>query len=246
MHAGDWPYERAPLAADCGPGWRPSSRPARRRAGARLARAHRRRRGPRPTASPRSGRPSAVADAVSRELPAGHGAPPRSPPSSRAFADAAALAMARGCAGWRSRPATAPCCGSSCPASPTSAPTSTAPTGRCCCARCWPPCGPRSATGCSALRLSCDELAPWAGVTPEHAVALSRDLDVDLLTVVRAGPYAGSAYRPDAHAAEGFNRDLCAQVARRRAVPGGAAGLGRRPARSPRPPWPTASATWSR
>ncbi len=30
--------------------------------------------------------------------------------------------------------------------------------------------------------------------------------------MVRAGPFAGSAYRPDSHAPEGFNRDLCASV----------------------------------
>jgi 2,4-dienoyl-CoA reductase (NADPH2) len=35
---------------------------------------------------------------------------------------------------------------------------------------------------------------------------------VDLLVVVRAGPFAGSAYRPDAHVPEGFNRELCADV----------------------------------
>jgi 2,4-dienoyl-CoA reductase (NADPH2) len=67
-----------------------------------------------------------------------------------------------------------------------------------------------------ALRLSCDELAPWAGVTPEHA-ALHVDAladRVDLVVVVRGGPYSSTAYRPDAHTAAGFNHDLCAAMRR--------------------------------
>ena len=61
------------------------------------------------------------------------------------------------------------------------------------------------------LRLSCDELAPWAGVTPEHAAGQVDALAdaVDLLTVVRGGPYSATAYRPDAHTPDGFNVGLC-------------------------------------
>src|SRR5208283_1776659 len=65
-----------------------------------------------------------------------------------------------------------------------------------------------------SLRLSCDELAPWAGVTPEHAarhVAALADT-LDLLTVVRGGPYSTTAYRPDAHSPDGFNLELCAAM----------------------------------
>jgi 2,4-dienoyl-CoA reductase (NADPH2) len=62
-----------------------------------------------------------------------------------------------------------------------------------------------------ALRLSCDELAPWAGTTPEHAAVFVDTLAdrLDLLTVVRGGPYSATAYRPDAHTPAGFNLDLC-------------------------------------
>jgi 2,4-dienoyl-CoA reductase (NADPH2) len=65
-----------------------------------------------------------------------------------------------------------------------------------------------------ALRLSCDELAPWAGVTPEHAAEAVAALApvVDLLTVVRAGPYSTSAYRPDGHTTRNFNWQLCRQM----------------------------------
>jgi len=62
-----------------------------------------------------------------------------------------------------------------------------------------------------ALRLSCDELAPWAGVTPEQAAAQVDALAdaIDLLTVVRGGPFSTSAYRPDGHTPPNFNLDLC-------------------------------------
>jgi 2,4-dienoyl-CoA reductase (NADPH2) len=67
-----------------------------------------------------------------------------------------------------------------------------------------------------ALRLSCDELAPWAGVTPEQAALQVAELadGIDLLTVVRGGPYSATAYRPDAHTPAGFNLELCAAMHR--------------------------------
>lgn len=78
-----------------------------------------------------------------------------------------------------------------------------------------------------ALRLSCDELAPWAGITPEMApgiaseLVLGADADrpnggepvVDLLTVVRGSIFSVGATRPDGHEAEGFNLDLASGVA---------------------------------
>ncbi len=62
-----------------------------------------------------------------------------------------------------------------------------------------------------ALRISCDELAPWAGITPEQAVEAVAALapGVDLLTVVRGGPYSTGSYRPDAHTSANFNVELC-------------------------------------
>jgi mycofactocin system FadH/OYE family oxidoreductase 1 len=65
-----------------------------------------------------------------------------------------------------------------------------------------------------SLRLSCDELAPWAGVTPGAGAGQARELSrwLDLLVVVRGGPYSASAYRPDAHTAPRFNAALTRQV----------------------------------
>lgn len=65
-----------------------------------------------------------------------------------------------------------------------------------------------------ALRLSCDENAPWAGITPDLAVGYARGIaaSLDLLTVVRGGLFSPESYRPDAHTPPGFNRDLCLRI----------------------------------
>jgi len=71
------------------------------------------------------------------------------------------------------------------------------------------------------LRLCCDELAPWAGVTPELAAESAARLAglVDYLVVVRGSIYSVPATRPDLHTEPGFNTELCRQV---RAAAGGA------------------------
>ncbi|MCD2097320.1 mycofactocin system FadH/OYE family oxidoreductase 1 [Rhodococcus rhodochrous] len=65
-----------------------------------------------------------------------------------------------------------------------------------------------------ALRLSCDENAPWAGITPDIAAGYVRAIasSVDLLTVVRGGLFSPESYRPDAHVPAGFNDDLCRRI----------------------------------
>ena len=64
------------------------------------------------------------------------------------------------------------------------------------------------------LRLSCDELAPWAGIVPEVAADLAATLTehVDSLTVVRGSIYSAALTRPDGHVEPGFNLDLATQV----------------------------------
>lgn len=71
------------------------------------------------------------------------------------------------------------------------------------------------------LRLSCDELAPWAGITPDQAPAIAAALvalGVDYLVVVRGAIFSVEKTRPDFHEPPGFNIDLCRSV--RAAVPG--------------------------
>lgn len=70
------------------------------------------------------------------------------------------------------------------------------------------------------LRLSCDELAPWAGITPEMAPTLAAELaacGVDYVVVVRGSIFSASMTRPDFHEPPGFNLGLCRSV--RQALP---------------------------
>lgn len=64
------------------------------------------------------------------------------------------------------------------------------------------------------LRLSCDEYAPWAGITPDTAPALAAELAglVDYVVVVSGSIFSVGATRPDAHVEAGFNLPLCARV----------------------------------
>jgi mycofactocin system FadH/OYE family oxidoreductase 1 len=65
------------------------------------------------------------------------------------------------------------------------------------------------------LRLSCDELAPWAGITPEAAPAIAAELTavgIDYLVVVRGAIFSVDKTRPDFHEPTGFNIDTCRSV----------------------------------
>ena len=71
---------------------------------------------------------------------------------------------------------------------------------------------PRALLG---LRLSCDELAPWAGVTPEMAPNIATELvacGVDYLVVVRGSIFSVEKTRPDFHEPTGFNLETCRSV----------------------------------
>jgi 2,4-dienoyl-CoA reductase (NADPH2) len=65
------------------------------------------------------------------------------------------------------------------------------------------------------LRLCCDELAPWAGITPEMAPTMAAalvDAGVDYVVVVRGSIYSAEQTRPDFHQPPGFNIDVCRAV----------------------------------
>ena len=64
------------------------------------------------------------------------------------------------------------------------------------------------------LRLSCDELAPWAGITPEAALEVARELSryLDYLVVVRGSIFSVAATRPDTHTEPGFNLSTAAAL----------------------------------
>ena len=72
------------------------------------------------------------------------------------------------------------------------------------------------------LRLSCDELAPWAGITPDAALAIAAELTagtVDYLVVTRGSIFSAEQTRPDFHQPPAFNRELARAVAAAVTVP---------------------------
>jgi 2,4-dienoyl-CoA reductase (NADPH2) len=222
VHESDWPYERAPLAADCADGWREVAAACRPHGALVLAGlGHTGLQGSSAYSQSVLWGPSGFTDAVSRETPMIM-EEPEIAALVAGFAAAAAAAAGAGLDGVELD------------AGPgallrqfhsglTSQRADRYGTDRLALTR-EVVAAVRAAIGPGlvlALRLSCDELAPWAGVTPEqaadHAAALAPDLD--LLTVVRGGPYSASAYRPDAHTPPMFNQDLAAAI---RAVVAGA------------------------
>ena len=64
------------------------------------------------------------------------------------------------------------------------------------------------------LRLSCDELAPWAGITPDQAPGIAAALAdlVDYVVVVRGAIFSVEQTRPDVHQPPMFNLDICRAV----------------------------------
>ena len=65
------------------------------------------------------------------------------------------------------------------------------------------------------LRISCDELAPWAGITPEMALTLVPVLvaaGVDYVVVTRGAIFSVDKTRPDFHEPQGFNIELTRSI----------------------------------
>jgi 2,4-dienoyl-CoA reductase (NADPH2) len=65
------------------------------------------------------------------------------------------------------------------------------------------------------MRLSCDELAPWAGITPEMAPQIATGLvaaGLDYLVVTRGSIFTVEKTRPDFHEPTGFNIETCRSV----------------------------------
>lgn len=71
-----------------------------------------------------------------------------------------------------------------------------------------------SERGVLGLRLSCDELAPWAGITPAMAADIANELEplVDYLVVVRGSIYSADKTRSDFHEPADYNVELCRSI----------------------------------
>jgi mycofactocin system FadH/OYE family oxidoreductase 1 len=215
VHPSDWPYERAPLASACGPGWRDVVEGCRPYGTLVLAGlGHAGGQGSSAYSQLALWAPSPVADVASREMPMAMGTPEIAA-LVEGFARAARTAVESGMDGVELD------------AGPlsilrqfhsglTNLRDDAYGADRLALTREVID-AVRDAVGPDrivSLRLSCDELAPWAGVTPEHAAEQVEALadQLDLLVVVRGGPYSSTAYRPDAHTPAGVNLELCAAM----------------------------------
>ena len=225
VHESDWPYERAPLAADCGPGWAAvaaACHPHRTlvlaglgHAGGQGSSAHSQR---------ALWAPSRVPDVGSREVPQ-EIEQPEIDALVAGFAAAAARAAGAGLDGVEVNAGQHSILrqfGSGL----TNRRTDGYGTDRDrllreVLAAVRAALGPDGVLG---LRLCADELAPWAGITPESAAATVAGVAgragwVDYLVPVRGCALSVAATRPDLHVEPGFNRELCAAIRTVAAVP---------------------------
>ncbi|HLH28271.1 MAG TPA: mycofactocin system FadH/OYE family oxidoreductase 1, partial [Acidimicrobiales bacterium] len=212
VHPSDWPYERAPLAAECATGWSAVAEGCRPFGTLVLAGlGHRGGQGSSAYSQAALWAPSAVADVNNREVPM-----VMEEPEIRALVDgfraSAELAVAAGLAGVEVD-AGATSLLRQFHSGLTNQRDDAYGADRLRLTRevLTAVRDALGAEGVLGLRMSCDELAPWAGVTPEQAAGQVAELAglVDLLVVVRGGPYARQADRPDGHTPVNVNTGLC-------------------------------------
>jgi mycofactocin system FadH/OYE family oxidoreductase 1 len=216
VHAGDWPYERAPLASECGPGWAAVVAACTEHGALVLA-------GLGHAGLQSSGAysqrelwgPSPVPEVAGREVPkemedediaavvAG-------------FAEATRIAVAAGCAGVEINAGQHSLVRQFL-SGLTNLRGDEYGTDKLRFAREVLTAVRRAAgKGIVGLRLSCDELAPWAGLTPESATQVAAELAeaglVDYVAVVRGSIFSVASTRPDGHTPPAFNTELARQV----------------------------------
>jgi mycofactocin system FadH/OYE family oxidoreductase 1 len=215
VHPSDWPYERAPLAAECGPGWAEAVVACRTHGALVLAGlGHAGMQGSSAFSQSVLWAPSRVPDAGSRELPM-EMAGVEIDALVAGFAAAAALAAGSDLDGVEINAGQHSLLrqfhsGLTNQRGDDYGADRLLLTERVLRAA-------RGALGTGrvlGLRLCCDELAPWAGVTPELAAGQAARLAVlvDYLVVVRGSIFSVSATRPDLHTEPGFAVELCRQV----------------------------------
>ena len=222
VHPSDWPYERAPLAAECGPGWAQAAAACRPHGALLLAGlGHAGMQGSSAFSQSALWAPSRVPDASSRELPM-EMEDAQIDALVDGFAAAAALAAGSGLDGVEINAGQ-----HSLLRQFQSGLTNQRDDGygqdrllltERVLRAVRDALGPGRVLG---LRLCCDELAPWAGVTPETAAEQATRLagQADYLVVVRGSIYSVPTTRPDLHTEPGPGIELCRQI---RAAVGGA------------------------
>ena len=214
VHESDWPYERCPLATECGPGWSAIARMARRHGALALAAiGHTGGQGSSAYSQRALWAPSGVPEVNTREMPKVMETEDIDAVV-RGFGEAAETARRAGLDGVEVNAGQ-----NSLVRQFLSGLTNQRPDGygsdRLRFAReVLHAVRAGAGGGIVGLRLSCDELAPWAGIVPDAAAEIADQLApwVDYLVVVRGAIFSVQATRPDGHDAPGFNLDLTRQV----------------------------------
>lgn len=214
VHPSDWPYERAPLAAECADGWAAVAAACHQEGALVVAGlGHAGGQGSSAYSQAPLWAPSPVPEVASREVPKAM-EPADIAAVVAGFADAAATAVAAGCDGVEVNAGQHSLLRQFL-SGLTNHRGDAWGTDRARFARevlaAVRAAVPRAVLG---LRLCCDELAPWAGLVPDTTPGLAAELagSVDYLVVVRGSIYTVSATRPDTHTPAGFNAGLIRAV----------------------------------
>jgi 2,4-dienoyl-CoA reductase (NADPH2) len=214
VHDSDWPYERSPLAAECGPGWRAIAAAVHEHGALAVAAlGHTGGQGSSAYSQRPLWAPSRVPEVNSREVPKWMEADDINAVIA-GFGRAAATALAAGCDGVEINAGQHSLVRQFL-SGLTNHRGDAWGEDRLRFARDVLTAVRAGAPGAViGLRLSCDELAPWAGITPEQAPAIAAALagTVDYLVVVRGSIYSVEQTRPDFHQPTMFNLEVCQAV----------------------------------
>lgn len=214
VHASDWPYERAPLAAECAPGWAAVAEACRPHGAAVLAGlGHAGSQGSSAFSQQALWAPSRVPDVVSRELPM-EVEQDQIDELVAGFAAAASSAVGAGLHGVELEAGQFSLLRQFLSGLTNQRSDGYGEDRGRLLHEVLSAVRDEVGDGVVGLRLSCDELAPWAGITPEQATGIARAVAgrIDYLVVVRGSAMATSATRPDLHTEPGFNIDLCRRI----------------------------------
>lgn len=212
VHGSDWPYERAPLAADCAEGWRAvaaACRPALVLAGL----GHAGGQGSSAYGQQALWAPSRVPDVGSREVPM-EMEQPEIDALVAGFAAAAALAVGAGCDGVEIDAGQHSLLRQFLSGLTNHRADAHGEDRSLLLRLVLDAVRAAIGDGVLGLRLCCDELAPWAGITPESAAGTARAAAAwtDYVVPVRGSAMSVSATRPDLHTPPGFNALLCTPI----------------------------------
>ena len=216
VHASDWPYERSPLAANCGSGWSEIASAVReKQLGTVLITAlgHAGGQGTSHWSQREMWAPSPVPEVASREVPKIMEQPDIDAVI-RGFAEATALAVASGMHGVEVNAGQNSLVRQFL-SGLTNMRNDAYGEDRLRFVREILVAARRAAPNAVlALRLSVDELAPWAGIVPEAGAGIAAELAtlVDMITVVRGSIFSTWATQPDGHIEPGFGIELARAV----------------------------------